>query len=58
MYSITRIHDKTKISQGKYLIDLLQLKLCKGAMYFTSSTWTKSLTKFDPQIQDFKRLLT
>ena len=26
-------------------------------MYFASPTWVKSLTKFNPQIQDFKRAL-
>ena len=27
-------------------------------MYFASLTWAESLTKFNPQIQDFKRVLT
>ena len=26
-------------------------------MYFASPIWAKSLTKFNPQIQDFKRFL-
>ena len=55
---ITRIYDKTKISQGKYSIDSLLLKILQEAMYFASSTWTKSITKFNPKIQDFKRVLT
>ena len=53
---ITRIHDKTKISQGKYSIDQLLLKILQEAMYLASPTWAKSLTKFTPQIQDFKRV--
>ena len=48
---ITRIYDKTKISQGKYSIDLLLLKLLQEAMYFASSTWTKSITKFNPKFK-------
>ena len=35
----TRIHDKTKLSQGKYSIDKLLLKILQGAMYFSSPTW-------------------
>ena len=27
-------------------------------MYFASPIWTKLLTKFNPHIQDFKRVLT
>ena len=27
-------------------------------MYFASQTWANSLTKFNPQIQDFKRVLS
>ena len=26
-------------------------------MYFAPPTWAESLTKFNPQIQDFKRVL-
>ena len=26
-------------------------------MYLTSPTWAKSLTKFNPKMQDFKRVL-
>ena len=55
---ITRIHEKTKIFPGKYSIDLLLLKSLQEAMYFASPTWAKSLIKFNPQIQDFKRVLT
>ena len=54
---ITRIHDKTKIFQGKYSIDQLLLKILQEAIHFASPTTAKSLTKFNRQIQDFKRVL-
>ena len=34
------------------------LGLLLKAMHYASPTWAKSLTKFNPQIQDFKRALT
>ena len=34
------------------------LGLLLKAMHCASSTWAKSLTKFNPQIQDFKSALT
>ena len=54
---ITRIYDKTKISQGKYSIDYILLKILLEAMYFGFPKRAQSLTKFNPQIQDFKRVL-
>ena len=35
----------------------LLLKILQEAMYFASTTWAKFLTKFNPKIQDFKRVL-
>ena len=35
----------------------LLLKISQEAMYLASPTWAKSLTKFNLQIQDFKRVL-
>ena len=49
--------DKNKNLPSKYSIDYLLLKILQEAMYHASSTRTKSLTKFNPQIQDFKRVL-
>ena len=37
--------------------DYLLLKILQEAIYFASPTWAKSLTKFNPQIQDSKRNL-
>ena len=43
---------------GKFLSELLfAAKILQEAMYFTSPTWAKSLTKFNPKMQDFKRVL-
>ena len=36
---------------------LFTAKILQEAMYFTSPTWAKSLTKFNPKTQDFKRVL-
>ena len=36
---------------------LFTVKILLEAMYLTFPTWTKSLTKFNPKIQDFKRVL-
>ena len=33
------------------------LKILQEVMYLTSLTWAESLTKFNPHIQDFKRVL-
>ena len=43
--------------QSKHSSDYLLLKILQEAMYLASLTWAKSLTKFNPQIQDFKRVL-
>ena len=32
-------------------------KILLEAMYLTFPTWTKSLTKLNPKMQDFKRVL-
>ena len=36
---------------------LFTAKILQEAMYFTSPTWAKSLTKFNLKMQDFKRVL-
>ena len=51
-------HDKTKISKENLRMDLLfTAKILLEAMYLTFLTWTKSLTKFNPKMQNFKRVL-
>ena len=51
-------HDKTKKLFGKSLSgSLFTAKILQEAMYLTPLTWAKSLTKFNPKIQDFKRVL-
>ena len=44
---------KQKSSNGL----LFTAKILLEAMYLTFPTWTKSLTKFNPKMQDFKRVL-
>ena len=44
---------KEKFSNGL----LFTAKILLEAMYFTFPTWTKSLTKFNSKMQDFKRVL-
>ena len=44
--------------KGKYSTGLLfTAQILQEAMYFTSPTLAKSLTKFNPKMQDFKRVL-
>ena len=51
-------HDKAKISKENLTLDyLFTTKLLQEAIYFTSSIRTKSLTKFNTKMQDFKRIL-
>ena len=45
---------QNKNLQSKYASDYLRLKILQEAKYLASSTWAKSLAKFNPQIQDFK----
>ena len=57
--SITnRFHDKTTISEENIRLDcyLLQ-KYCRRQCTLSLSTWAKLLTKFNPKMQDFTRLL-
>ena len=55
--SKTFFYDRIKISQGKYSSDYLLLKTLQEATYPASSTWAKSLTKFNLKMRDFKRVL-
>ena len=51
-------HDKTIISKENIrLCSYLLLKYCKSQCTLLSFTWAKSLTKFNPPMQDFKRVL-
>ena len=51
-------HDKTKISKEYVRLDCyLLLKYCRRHCTLLPPTWAKSLTKFNPKIQDFKRVL-
>ena len=51
-------HDKTIISKENFLVDCyLLLKYCRRQCTLFPPTWTKSLTKFNPKMQDFKRVL-
>ena len=51
-------HDKTKISQKNLRVDCyLLLKYCRRQCTLLPPTWAKSLTKFNPKMQDFKRVL-
>ena len=52
-------HDKTIICLEKFSSGLLfTAKILQGAVYFLlTSTWTKSLTEFNPKMQDFQRVL-
>ena len=51
-------HDKTIISTENILLDcyLLQ-KYCWSQCTLLPPSWAKSLTKFNPKMQDFKRVL-
>ena len=51
-------YEKTKISKENLRVNYyLQLKYCKRQCTLISLTWAKSLTKFNPKMQDFKRVL-
>ena len=41
------------LNSSNYLL----LKILQEAMYLASPTWAKSLTKFNPRIQNFKRVM-
>ena len=45
-------HDKTIISKDSLRVDLYLLLALQKAMYLTSLTWAKSLTKFNSKMQD------
>ena len=50
--------DKTIISTENIRVDsYLLLKYCRRQRTLLPSTWAKSLTKFNPKMQDFKRVL-
>ena len=51
-------HDKTIISKEKVPLDYyLLLKYCRRQCTLLHPTWANSLTKFNPKLQDFKRVL-
>ena len=51
-------HDKTVISKENIRLDwYLLLKYCRRQCTLPPLTWAKSLTKFNPKMQDFKRVL-
>ena len=51
-------HDKTIISEENFQVDYnLLLKYFRRQCTLLPPTWAKSHTKFNPTIQDFKRVL-
>ena len=51
-------HDKTIISKKNIQLDCyLLLIYCRRQCTLHPHTWAKSLTKFNPKMQDFKRVL-
>ena len=51
-------HDKTIISKDNFQVDCyLLLKYCRRQCTSLAPTWAKSLTKFNPKMQDYKRAL-
>ena len=51
-------HDKTIISKENIRLDCyLLLKYCRRQCALVPLTWAKSLTKFNPKMQDIKRVL-
>ena len=51
-------HKKTIISKENNRLDCyLLLKYCRRQCTLLPLTWVKSLTKFNPNMQDFKRVL-
>ena len=53
-----RFHDKTIISKENIRLDCyLLLKYCRRQCTLLPPTWVKWLTKFNPKMPDFKRVL-
>ena len=51
-------HDKTIISKENLRLDCyLLLKYCRRQCTLLTPTWAKSLIKFNPKMQDFRRAL-
>ena len=51
-------HDKTIISKENLRVDCYVLvKYCRRQCTLLPPTWAKSLAKFNPKMQDFKRVL-
>ena len=51
-------YHKTIISKENFRLDCYSLlKYCRRECTLLPPTWTKSLTKFNPKMQDFKRVL-
>ena len=51
-------HDKTIISKENFRVDCyLLLKYYRSQCTLLSTTWAKSLTRFNPKMQDLKRVL-
>ena len=51
-------HNKTITSKKNVRLDYyLLLKYCRRQCTLLQATWAKSLTKFNPKMQDFKRVL-
>ena len=51
-------HDKAIIFKENIRLDCyLLLKYCRRQCFSLTSTWAKPLTKFNPKMQDFKRVL-
>ena len=51
-------HDKTVISKENIQLDCYLLpKYCRRQCTLFPPTWAKSLTKFNPKMQDFERVL-
>ena len=50
-------HYKTITSQENFRVDCYsRLKYCRKQCTLLPPTWTKSLAKFNPKMQDFKRV--
>ena len=51
-------HHKTLTSKENFRVDCYSLlKYCRRQCTLLYPTWTKSLTKFNPKMQNFKRVL-
>ena len=51
-------HDKAIISKENIRLDCyLLLKYCRRQCILLRPVWVKSLTKFNPKMEDFKRVL-